>query len=143
MGWIDECCLAGSSKTAPRIFIFSNVLGAEYLFYYMKSIATYALTLFGYIISVLASVLGPWRPLCILQNEIITLLPNSIWVGQKKVVFSLERILIKKWIANVGMYFIDWVFFSFAFSDPFGCPNNWYLFFDAVKILLGLQMSVK
>ena len=53
MGWIG--CLAGSSKTAPRIFIFSIVLGAEYLSY-VKSIATYALTFFGYIISVLASV---------------------------------------------------------------------------------------
>ena len=40
---------------APRIFIFSIVLGAEYLSY-VKFIATYALTFFGYIISVLASV---------------------------------------------------------------------------------------
>ena len=31
----------GSSKTAPRILIFSIVLGAEYSFY-VKSIATYA-----------------------------------------------------------------------------------------------------
>ena len=36
-----RCCLAGSSKTAPRILIFSIVLGAEYSFY-VKSIATYA-----------------------------------------------------------------------------------------------------
>ena len=34
-----QCCLAGSSKTAPKIFIFSIVLGAEYLSY-VKSIAT-------------------------------------------------------------------------------------------------------
>ena len=40
---------------APRIFIFSIVLGAEYLSY-VKSIATYAPTLFGYIISVSAQV---------------------------------------------------------------------------------------
>ena len=45
-----QCCLAGSSKTASRIFIFSIVLGAEYLFY-VKSIATYAPTFFGYHIS--------------------------------------------------------------------------------------------
>ena len=50
-----QCCLAGSSKTAPRIFIFPIVLGAEYLSY-VKSIATFALTFYGYIISVLASV---------------------------------------------------------------------------------------
>ena len=36
-----QCCLAGSSKTAPRIFIFSIVMGAEYL-PYVKSIETHA-----------------------------------------------------------------------------------------------------
>jgi hypothetical protein len=36
-----QYCLAGSSKTAPRILIFSIVLGADYLFYVI-SIATYA-----------------------------------------------------------------------------------------------------
>ena len=45
-----NCCLAGSSKTAPRILIFSIVLGAEYLSY-VKLIAIYALTVFGCIIS--------------------------------------------------------------------------------------------
>ena len=55
MDW--QSCLAGSSKTAPRILIFSNVLGAEY-FNDMKFIATYALTFFWYINSVLARVLN-------------------------------------------------------------------------------------
>ena len=50
-----KCCLAGSFKTAPRIFIFSIVLDAEYLSD-VKFIATYALTFFAYIILVLASV---------------------------------------------------------------------------------------
>ena len=50
-----QCCLAGSSKRAPRILIFSIVLGAKYLSY-VKSIATFSLKFFGYIISVLASV---------------------------------------------------------------------------------------
>ena len=36
-----QCCLAGSSQRAPRIFIFSIVLGAECLSY-LKSIETYA-----------------------------------------------------------------------------------------------------
>ena len=36
-----QCCLAGSSKTAPRILIFSTVIGAKPSFY-MKFIATYA-----------------------------------------------------------------------------------------------------
>ena len=52
-----QCCLAGSSKAAPRIFIFSIVLGAEYSFY-LKSISTYANTFLGYNKSVLAIVLS-------------------------------------------------------------------------------------
>ena len=56
MGWIGwQCCLAGSSIMALRIFIFSIILGAEYLSY-VKSIAIFVLTFFGYIISVLAIV---------------------------------------------------------------------------------------
>ena len=51
-----QCCLAGSSKTAPRIFIFSNVLSAKYSFY-VKSIATYALTFLRHNDSVLAIVI--------------------------------------------------------------------------------------
>ena len=47
-----QCCLAGSSKTAPSILIFSIAIYS----FYVKSIATFALTFFGYIISVLASV---------------------------------------------------------------------------------------
>ena len=36
-----------SSKTAPRIWIFSIAMGADYSFY-VKSIATFSLTFFGY-----------------------------------------------------------------------------------------------
>ena len=50
-----QCCLAGSSKRAPRIFIFSIFLGAEYSSY-VKFIAIYGPTFFGYIISVLVIV---------------------------------------------------------------------------------------
>ena len=50
-----QCCLAGSFKRAPRILIFSIAMGAGYSFY-VKFIATWAPTFFGYIISVLASV---------------------------------------------------------------------------------------
>jgi hypothetical protein len=53
MGWL---AVLFSSKMAPRIFIFSIVPGAEYLFY-VKFIASYAPTFFEYIISVLASVI--------------------------------------------------------------------------------------
>ena len=48
-----QCCLPGSSKTAPRMSI---AMGADNSFY-VKSIATYAPTFFWYIISVLAIVL--------------------------------------------------------------------------------------
>ena len=55
--WGEWAGLTGSSKTAPRIFIFLIILGAEYLSYLIV-IATYAdaLTFFGYIISVLDNV---------------------------------------------------------------------------------------
>ena len=49
--------LAGSSKRAPRILIFSIAMGADYLFC-VKFIATRGPTFFGYIISALASVRG-------------------------------------------------------------------------------------
>ena len=49
-----QCCWAtGSSKTAPRIFIFSIVLSAKYHSFYVKSIATYAPTFLMYNISIL------------------------------------------------------------------------------------------
>ena len=50
-----QCYLAGSSKTAPRIFIFSIVLGAEYSSY-VKSIETHARTFLPLNISVVGSV---------------------------------------------------------------------------------------
>jgi hypothetical protein len=50
-----QCFLASSSKMAPRIFIFSIAMDADNSFY-VKSIASFALTFFGYITSVLASV---------------------------------------------------------------------------------------
>jgi hypothetical protein len=49
------CCLAGSSKTAPRILFFSIDLGAKYSFY-VKSIATYTPQFLGYNNLVLAIV---------------------------------------------------------------------------------------
>ena len=51
-----QCCLAGSSKTAPRIFIFSIVLGAEYLSY-VKSIETHARAFLPLNISAVGSVI--------------------------------------------------------------------------------------
>ena len=51
-----QCCLAGSSKTAPRILIFSTAMGAKPSFY-LKFIATYAPAFFGYNNPVLARVI--------------------------------------------------------------------------------------
>ena len=50
-----QCCLAGSSKTAPRILIYSIAMGADYSFY-VKFIATYAPAFLAYNNSVLARV---------------------------------------------------------------------------------------
>ena len=52
-----QCCLAGSSKRAPRIFIFSIVLGAENLSY-VKSIETHARAFLPLNISAISSVYG-------------------------------------------------------------------------------------
>ena len=41
-----QCCVAGSSKTAPRILIFSIAMGADNPFF-VKFIATEAPTFFG------------------------------------------------------------------------------------------------
>ena len=50
-----QCCLAGSFQRAPRIFIFSIVLGAACLSY-LKSIETHARTFFKVIIFSIDSV---------------------------------------------------------------------------------------
>ena len=55
LGWIGSAFLAGSSKMAPRIFIFSIVLGAEYLSY-VKSIETHAYKFLPLNISAVGSV---------------------------------------------------------------------------------------
>ena len=59
-----QCCLAGSSKMAPRIFIFSIVLGAEYLSY-VKSTVTHARV---FNISAVSSVYRAAKFCRILQN---------------------------------------------------------------------------
>ena len=51
-----QCCLAGSSKMAPRILIFSIALGANHSFY-VKSIETHARTFLPLNISAIGTVL--------------------------------------------------------------------------------------
>ena len=55
IGQIDTTDKLVSKKNASRILIVSIAMGAKYSSY-VKSIATFALTFFAYIISVLASV---------------------------------------------------------------------------------------
>ena len=59
-----QCCLAGSSKTAPRILIFSMAMGVDYSFE-LISIETYAPQFIGYNKSFLGSV--PVNPSLILK----------------------------------------------------------------------------
>ena len=54
-----QCCLAGSSKTAPRILISSIALGADYSFE-LNSIETYAPQFFGHNNLFLGSVTYEW-----------------------------------------------------------------------------------
>ena len=64
-----QCCLAGSSKTAPGILIFSILMGANYLFY-MKTIDTHARTFLALDILALGRV-----------KKVPTKIPNNL-VGQ-------------------------------------------------------------
>ena len=50
------CCLAGSSKTAPRILIFSIAMDADHSFY-VKNIEAYVLQFFSLISDGLDSVM--------------------------------------------------------------------------------------
>ena len=81
-----QCCLAGSSTTASRILIFSIAMGTNCSFY-VKSIATCALTFFGYIISVLASV--------VLHGYFYSLLHRhhncAIYIGESRVEMGILR----------------------------------------------------
>jgi hypothetical protein len=52
-----QCCLAGSSKMAPRIFIFSIAMGADYTFY-VKNIETHAHAFLPLNISAVGTVVG-------------------------------------------------------------------------------------
>jgi hypothetical protein len=74
-----QCCLAGSSKTAPRIFIFSIVLGAEYLSY-VKSIETHARTFLTLNILSIGTVGRNWNSNLILKNSCAT---NVLIICQK------------------------------------------------------------
>ena len=56
-----QCCLASSSKTAPRILIFSIAMGANYLFD-LISIETYAPQFNGHNKLFLGSVVHKWLP---------------------------------------------------------------------------------
>ena len=87
-----QCCLAGSSKRAPRIFIFSIVLGAKYLSF-VKFIATRAPTFFGYIISVLASVTYNHSN----HYEFKYLKNHYLWVTKQNCLLSLLSYLPKFW----------------------------------------------
>ena len=82
-----QCCLAGNSKTAPRIFIFSIVLGAKYLSY-VKSIATLCPHIFCVYYFSLSQCVLLWyiRFLPVLPGKkssvrFILLGPNSSWTS--------------------------------------------------------------
>ena len=58
VNWLDwQCCLAGSSKTAPRILILSITMGADYSFQ-VKNIEIWAPAFFKHNNSFIATVSG-------------------------------------------------------------------------------------
>ena len=66
-----QCCLAGSSKRAPRIFIFSIVLGAENLSY-IKFIETHARAFLALIILSISSVFRTTSDYIFRYQDILT-----------------------------------------------------------------------
>ena len=81
-----QCCLAGSSKTAPRILIFSIAMGADYS-YEVKNIEIWVPTFFKHINSFVATVIDGHF---LLQFLIETIIKNNRSVRTKAVnVFSL------------------------------------------------------
>ena len=118
--------LAGSSQTAPRIFIFSIVLGAEYLSY-AKSIATFALTFFGDIISVLASVLtGLWKigPITLDVGA-----ASNVWLVPPNFELSFKIML---WIVDLSGEKVP----SLCLLLIFFCSTNWVGTFSSVQVIL-------
>ena len=94
-----QCCLADSSKTTRRIFIFSIVLqGTEYLSY-VKYINTFALTLFEYIISVLASMNNSFR--FVISSETISYYCVMYWMLSYACWWSSSQILSTKYVLPV------------------------------------------
>ena len=105
-----QCCLAGSSKRAPRILIFSIGMGAESLFY-LKSIATFAPTFYGYIISLLASVTIS-KKVTLSNRPIKTIDPcttngyqwlNTDALNKPLIHTRIRRTKILNWIVNVRL----------------------------------------
>ena len=91
MGWIGIAVKLVAPKRLPGFRFFLIAMGANNSFY-VKSIATYAPTFFGYIISVLAMVpwivcSGPYP--CIINNFQI------IFFSWEDEVFSVHPILIR------------------------------------------------
>ena len=92
---------------APMIFIFSIVLGAKYLSY-VKFIAIYALTFFGYIISVIASVLN------VRHHTTVSVELGFMWVfefHELKILklTDLSPCVKKLSITSVQKYFIHYI----------------------------------
>ena len=85
-----QCCLAGSSKTAPRILIFSMAMGADYTFE-LISIKTCAPQF-------------KWHNKSFLGNV------SKVWLNS-----YAWRICQINFIANSSHYPILWIFYWFVF----------------------------
>ena len=100
---------------APRILIFSIVMGGDYSFY-VKSIPTFALAFSGYITSVLASV-----------KDKVT---YTIWVSRILKIFFFQ-------FHAAAVYEIIFSFDFSTFQGPF--VNSKYFDKDLLKVRIVLQ----
>ena len=101
-------------------------MGAEYLSY-VKSIATFALTFFGYIISVLASVLtGLWKigPITLDVGA-----ASNVWLVPPNFELSFKIML---WIVDLSGEKVP----SLCLLLIFFCSTNWVGTFNSVQVIL-------
>ena len=99
-----QCCIAGSSKSAPRILISSIAMGADYTFY-VKNIETHARTFFTLNISVIGRVWIQTTPKYYFHqtlqanlSERFVFLNNEWTLG---VEFSRNKWCLPKWVEKI------------------------------------------
>ena len=94
-----QCCLAGSSKTAPRILIFSIAMDAGYSFY-VKTIETHARTFLPLNISAIGTVISFHLQYC--YEFCLVADTDDLWKFMSKSSGIDVGSLMNSWIRKMG-----------------------------------------